>query len=102
MSERGLLEAENILYKADRLSLTIIRSRIPVHRTTQLRAYLIMAEQDGREAMEKISEEPKPGASKKGVIEESSSSEEEVEEIDPSLITNFYRNMQVKCHLNYR
>ena len=87
MSERGLLEDKNILYKADRLSLTIIRSRIPVYKTTQLCTYLIMAEQDGREAMEKISEEPKPGASKKRVIEESSSSEE-VEEIDPSLITD--------------
>ena len=37
MSERELLEAENILYKADRLSLTIIRLRIPVYETTQLR-----------------------------------------------------------------
>ena len=36
--------------------------------------------------MEKMSEEPKPGVSKKRVIEESSSSGEEVEEIDPSLI----------------
>ena len=34
MSERELLEAENILYKADRLSLTIIRLRIPVYETT--------------------------------------------------------------------
>ena len=87
MSERGLLEAENILYKADRLSLTNIHSRIPVYKTTQLCAYLIVTEQVGKEAMEKISEEPKPGASKKRVIEESSSSEE-VEEIDPSLITD--------------
>ena len=38
--------------------------------------------------MEKMSEEPKPGVSKKRVIEESSSSEEEVEEIDPSFITD--------------
>ena len=38
--------------------------------------------------MEKMSEEPKPGVSKKRVIEESSSSGEEVEEIDPSLITD--------------
>ena len=37
--------------------------------------------------MEKMSEEPKPGVSKKRVIEESSSSEE-VEEIDPSFITD--------------
>ena len=36
--------------------------------------------------MEKMSEEPKPGVSKKRVIEESSSSGEEVEEIDPSFI----------------
>ena len=86
MSERGLLEAKNILYKADRLSLTIIRSRIPVYKTTQLRNYLIVTEQGGKEAMEKMSEVPKPGVSKKRVIEESSSSEEEVEEIDPSFI----------------
>ena len=38
--------------------------------------------------MEKMSEEPKPGVSKKRVIEESSSSGEEVEEIDPSCITD--------------
>ena len=38
--------------------------------------------------MEKMSEEPKPGVSKKRVIEESSSSGEEVEEIDLSLITD--------------
>ena len=47
-----------------------------------------MTEQVGKEVMEKVSEEPKPGASKKRVIEESSSSEEEVEEIDPSFITD--------------
>ena len=88
MSGRGLLEAKNILYKADRLSLTIICSRIPVYKTTQLCTYLIVTEQVGKEVMEKISEEPKPGASKMRVIEESSSSEEEVEEIDPSLITD--------------
>ena len=36
-----------------------------------------------------MSEEPKPGVSKKRVMEESSSSEEaEVEEIDPSFITD--------------
>ena len=40
MSERELLEAENILYKADRVSLTIIHLRIPVYETTQLRIYL--------------------------------------------------------------
>ena len=53
MSERELLEAENILYKADRLSLTIIRLRIPVYETTQLCIYLIVIEQG--EAMEKMS-----------------------------------------------
>ena len=86
MSERELLEAENILYKVDRLSLTIIRLRIPVYETTQLRIYLIVIEQG--EAIEKMSEEPKPGVSKKRVIEESSSSGEEVEEIDASFITD--------------
>ena len=40
------------------------------------------------EVMEKMSEEPKPGVSKKRVIEESSSSGEEIEEIDPSCITD--------------
>ena len=50
-----------------------------------------------------MSEEPKPGVSKKRVIEESSSSEEEIEEIDPSCITDeFYKNMQVRCHLRSR
>ena len=88
MSERGLLEAKNTLYKADRLSLTIIRSRIPIYKTTQQRTYLVMTEQVGKEAMEKTTEESKPGTSKKRMIEESSSSEEEVEEIDPSL---YYR-----------
>ena len=38
--------------------------------------------------MEKVSEEPKPGVGKKRVIEESSSSGEEIEEIDPSCITD--------------
>ena len=47
-----------------------------------------MTEQVGEEVMEKTIEEPKPGISKKRMIEESSSSEEEVEEIDPSLITD--------------
>ena len=80
MSERELLEAKNILYKVDRLSLTIIHLRIPVYETTQL---------GGKKVMEKMSEEPKPGVSKKRVMEESSSSEEaEVEEIDPSFITD--------------
>ena len=60
MSERELLEAKNILHKADRLSLTIIRSRIPVYKTTQLHIYLIVTKQGGKEATEKMSEEPKP------------------------------------------
>ena len=38
--------------------------------------------------MEGMSKEPKPGVSKKRVIEESSSSGEEIEEIDPSCITD--------------
>ena len=88
MSERGLLEAENTLYKADRLSLTIIHSRIPIYKTAQQCTYLIMTEQVGKEVMEKTTEEPKPGISKKRMIEESSSSEEEVEEINLSLITD--------------
>ena len=88
MSERGLLEAKNTLYKADRLSLTIIHSRTHIYKTTQRHTYLIMTEQVGKEVMEKTTEEPKPGTSKKRMIEESSSSEEEVEEIDPSLITD--------------
>ena len=88
MSERGLLEAENTLYKADRLSSTIIRSRIPIYKTAQQHIYLIMTEQVGKEVMEKTTEEPKSGTSQKRMIEESSSSEEEVEEIDPSLITD--------------
>ena len=86
MSERELLEAKNILYKVDRLNLAIIRSRIPVYKTTQLRICLVVIEQG--EAMEKMSEELKPAVSKKRVMEESSSSEEEVEEIDPSFITD--------------
>ena len=88
MSERGLLEAENTLYKADRLSSTVIRSRIPIYKTAQQRTYLIMTEQVGKEVMEKTTEEPKPGTSNKRMIEESSSSEEVIEEIDPSLITD--------------
>ena len=44
-----------------------------------------MTEQVGEEVMEKTIEEPKPGISKKRMVEESSSSEEEV---DPSLITD--------------
>ena len=88
MSERELLEAENILYKVDRLNLAIICSRIPVYKTTQLHIYLIVTEQGGKEAMEKMTKELKPGVSKKRVMEESGSSEEEVEEIDPSFITD--------------
>ena len=88
MSERGLLEAKNTLYKVDRLSSTIIRSRIPIYKTAQQHIYLIMTEQVGKEVMEKTTGEPKPGTSKKRMIEESSSSEEDVEEINPSLITD--------------
>ena len=88
MSERGLLEAVNTLYKADRLSSTTIHSRIPIYKTAQQRIYLIMTEQVGKEVMEKTTEEPKPGTSKKRMIEESSSSEEEFEEINLSLITD--------------
>ena len=88
MSKRGLLEAKNTLYKADRLSSTIIRTRIPIYKTAQQHVYLIMTEQVGKEVMEKTTEEPKPGTSNKRMIEESSSSEEEVEEIDLSLITD--------------
>ena len=88
MSERGLLEAENTLYKADRLSSTIIHSKIPIYKTAQQHTYLIMTEQVGKEVMEKITEELKPGTSKKRMIEESSSSEEEIEEINLSLITD--------------
>ena len=88
MSKRGLLEAENTLYKVDRLSLTIICSRIPIYKTAQQCTYLIMTEQVGKEVMEKTTEELKPGTSKKRMIEESSSSEEEVEEINQSLITD--------------
>ena len=40
-NERELLEAENILYKADRLSLTIICLRISVYETTRLYMYYI-------------------------------------------------------------
>ena len=88
MSKRGLLEAKNTLYKVDRLSLTIIRSRIAIYKTAKQCTYLIMTEQVGKEVMEKTTEEPKPGTSKKRMIEESSSSEEEVEEINLSLITD--------------
>ena len=88
MSERGLLKAKNTLYKVDRLSSTIIRSRIPIYKTAQQHIYLIMTEQVGKEVMEKTTEEPKLRTSKKRMIEESSSSEEEVEEINPSLITD--------------
>ena len=42
MSERELLEAENILYKADRLSLTIIRLRIPVTRDNLTTCLLVI------------------------------------------------------------
>ena len=49
--------------------------------------YSTMTEQIGKEVVEeKTSVEPKPGTSKE--VEESSSSEGEIEEIDPSLITD--------------
>ena len=48
-----------------------------------------MTEQISKEVVEeKTSEEPKPGTSKEGMEEESSSSEGEIEEVDPSLITD--------------
>ena len=48
-----------------------------------------MTEQISKEVVEeKTSEEPKPGTSKEGMVEESSSSEGEIEEVDPSLITD--------------
>ena len=51
--------------------------------------YSTMTEQISKEIMEeKTSEEPKPGTSKEGMVEESSSSEGEIEEVDPSLITD--------------
>ena len=51
--------------------------------------YSTMTEQISKEVVEeKTSEEPKPGTSKEGMEEESSSSEGEIEEVDPSLITD--------------
>ena len=48
-----------------------------------------MTEQISKEVVEeKTSEEPKPGTSKEGMVEGSSSSEGEIEEVDPSLITD--------------
>ena len=48
-----------------------------------------MTEQISKEVVEeKTSEEPKPGTSKEGMVEESSSSEGEIEEVDLSLITD--------------
>ena len=48
-----------------------------------------MTEQISKEVVEeKTSEEPKPGTSKEGMVERSSSSEGEIEEVDPSLITD--------------
>ena len=82
MRERELLEAKNILYKADRLSLIIIQEYLSARQLNyEFTCYL-------NEVMEKMSEEPKPGVSKKRVMEESSSSREEIEEIDPSCITD--------------
>ena len=51
--------------------------------------YSTMTEQISKEVLEeKTGEEPKPGTSKEGMVEESSSSEGEIEEVDPSLITD--------------
>ena len=51
--------------------------------------YSTMTEQISKEVVEeKTSEEPKPGTSKERMEEESSSSEGEIEEVDPSLITD--------------
>ena len=48
-----------------------------------------MTKQISKEVVEeKTSEEPKPGTSKEGMVEESSSSEGEIEEVDLSLITD--------------
>ena len=48
-----------------------------------------MTEQISKEVVEeKTSEEPKPGTSKEGMVEENSSSEGEIKEVDPSLITD--------------
>ena len=50
--------------------------------------YSTMTEQISKEVVEeKTSEELKPGTSKEGMVEESSSSEGEIEEVNPSLIT---------------
>ena len=51
--------------------------------------YSTMTEQISKEVVEeKTSEEPKPGTSKEGMEEASSSSEGEIEEVNPSLITD--------------
>ena len=51
--------------------------------------YSTMTEQISKEVVEeKTSEEPKPGTSKEGMVEESSSSEGEIEEVHLSLITD--------------
>ena len=51
--------------------------------------YSTMTEQISKEVVEeKTSEEPKPGTSKEGTVEENSSSEGEIEEVNPSLITD--------------
>ena len=53
----------------------------PIHST--------MTEQISKEVVEeKTSEEPKPGTSKEGMVERSSSSEGEIEEVNLSLITD--------------
>ena len=60
-----------------------------IYKTAQRRTYLTMTEQISKEVVEeKTSEEPKPGTSKEGMVKESNSSEGEIEEVNPSLITD--------------
>ena len=102
MSERGLLEAKNTLYKADRLSSTIIRSRIPIYKTAQQRTYLIMTEQIGKEVMEKTTEELKPGTSKKR-MKKAAAVRKRLKRLTQVLLQMSYcRNMPVRCHLNFQ
>ena len=62
---------------------------LPTRQLNGTPIYSTMTEQISKDVVEeKTSEELKPGASKEGMVEESSSSEGEIEEVDPSLITN--------------
>ena len=72
--EGKLLEASNTLYKVDRMGFTIIH---PINFTCPL-----------NKVVKRMTEESKPGVSKRRTIKESSSSEEDIEEIDPSCITD--------------